>query len=736
MRFYLIDKLVKQEIIIALLMIFSLLSHAEGSSKRPKIGLVLSGGGAKGFAHVGVLKVIEEAGIPINYITGTSVGSIVGGLYAIGYDATMLEDIIQNQNWKEMLSNGYKREYISAITKEEQSRYLITLPIETRKISIPIGLLNGQNVMEFFTYLTYGYHDVNDFSKLPIPFECIAADLATGQEVVLNKGFLPKAIRASMAVPAAIAACEIDGRMLVDGGIVNNFPVDRCREMGADIIIGVDIGDDLLTKDKIKSIPDVISQLTSLMSIERSEKNSKNVNILIKPDISGYSGSSFDTESAIVLMKRGEEAARKMLPQLIRMRDSLGIVPVVKTSRELPDDNESINVNKIEVEGTEKTNIVSFLGKMGIGKDKNVTLQHIRQSISRIYAAGNYENVDFNISGGAKKTININVKESSTQKLNVGLHYDTDLTASALINTTIYSDRISGSNLSLDAKLSSLPMFSARYSLDRGWKPGFTMFGSFISDKIWGYENGRKASEINVQLINFQVATQAIISDAFRISLGSSIERFQFGTIIGPKDTSSLKNAVFYNYFAKLKLDELDHPYFPTKGWATDCIFKLITDNGWTYTGKSPVVMIGFTVKGAKRISNRLTLLPAFYSQFTLATTAPVYYKSYIGGFQRTNYFGVYIPFAGLRRMELSADNVALVRLDLRLRMWQKVFLSVNPNIGVYGDRTSPFIEGNFMVGGGATIAYDSVVGPIEFNVSTSNLNNKVTAFFSLGYCF
>jgi len=726
----------KRRIIIALLTAFSLFVHAEESSKRPKIGLVLSGGGAKGFAHVGVLKVIEEAGIPIDYITGTSVGSIVGGLYAIGYNATMLENIIQNQNWEELLSNSFKREYISAITKEEQSRYLISLPIETKKISIPSGLLNGQNVMEFFTYLTYGYHDVIDFSKLPIPFECIAADIATGEEVVLKKGFLPKAIRASMAVPAAIAACEIDGRMLVDGGIVNNFPVDRCREMGADIIIGVDIQDELMNKDKIKSIPDVISQLTSLMSIERSEKNRKNVDILIRPEISGYSASSFDTESAIALMKRGEDAARKILPQLIRLRDSLGIVPVLKKTRELPNDSTLIDVNRIEVEGTDKTNIVSFMGKMGIIKDKKVTLQHIRQSVSRIYAAGNYESVDFRISGGTKKTINITVKESSTQRLNVGLHYDTDLKAAALINTTVYSDRISGSNLSLDAKLSSFPMFSARYSLDRGWKPGFTGAGSFTSDRIWGYENGSKSSEINVQMINLQVATQAVISNAFRISIGASLEHFRFGAIIGTPDVRELKDGTFYNYFAKLKIDNLDKPYFPTKGWAMDGNFKLVTDNGWTYTGKSPVVLTGLTVKVAKRFSDRLTFLPSFYSQFTLATTAPVYYKSYIGGIQRTNYFGFYVPFAGLRRMELSADNVAIVSLDLRLRLWQKVFVSVNPNIGMYGDSISPFIEGNFMVGGGASIAYDSVVGPIEFNLSSSNINQKIAAFFSLGYCF
>jgi len=168
---YLIITTVKQKIIVALLIAVSLFANAKEPVGRPKIGLVLSGGGAKGFAHVGALKVIEEAGIPIDYIAGTSVGSIVGGLYAIGYDASMLENIIESQNWEELLSNSFKREYIPAITKEEQSRYLISFPIETKKISIPSGLLNGQNVMELFTYLTYGYHDVNDFSKLPIPFE-------------------------------------------------------------------------------------------------------------------------------------------------------------------------------------------------------------------------------------------------------------------------------------------------------------------------------------------------------------------------------------------------------------------------------------------------------------------------------------------------------------------------------------------------------------------------------------
>jgi NTE family protein len=418
------------------------------------------------------------------------------------------------------------------------------------------------------------------------------------------------------------------------------------------------------------------------------------------------------------------------------MRDSLGLIQVVKQHRDLPDRNASVFVNNIEVEGTEKTNIVSILGKMGIGKDKKTTLQEIRQGVSRIYATGNYENVDYRISGSEKKLITIVVKERSSNWLNVGLHYDTDLNAAALINATFYSDRISGSNLSLDAKLSTSPIFSARYSLDRGSKPGLTSAASFISDRLWTYENGNKVSEIIIQQTCLQMATQAVVSDVFRISLGGSLEHFHFGSVIGSVDSSKIKDATFLNYFAKGTLDEFDNPNFPLRGWAMNGIFKIVTDNGWKYNGEAPLVLLGLNFKLAKQISDRIVFLSSFNSQFTLASVAPVYYRSYIGGFQKTNYFGNYLPFAGLRRMELSADNVALVRLDLRLRLWKKIYLSFISNFGMYGDQASPYQDGNFMIGGGISIAYDSAVGPVEFNLSTSNLDHKIISYFSLGYNF
>jgi NTE family protein len=543
-------------------------------------------------------------------------------------------------------------------------------------------------------------------------------------------------MRASMSVPAFFAACEIDNRMLVDGGIVNNFPVDRCREMGADIIIGIDIGDELMNKEKIQSIPDMISQLTTLLGFERTKKNSENVDILIKPDISGYSASSFNTEAAKVLMQRGEDAARKVLPEMIRMRDSLGITTATKISHKLPDIHTPVYVQRIDVEGTEKINIESILGKIGIGNDKRTTLHEIMEGVARIYATGNYQNIDYKISGDDKKVITIMVKESSTDRLNIGLNYNTDLNAAALINMTFYSDRVTGSNLSLDAKLSTSPVFSARYSLDRGTIPGFVAAASFISDKLLGYEEGHKVSELNLQETSIEVGTQAVVSDILRISLGSSLEYFHFGTAIGSVDSSNIKDDTFINYFFKGTLDQFDNPTFPHSGWKMNGIIKLVTDNGLNYNGGSPFAMLGLNIKFAKEISDRVVILPALNSQISLPAAAPVFYRSYIGGFQKTNYFGNYLPFAGLKRMELSADEVAFACLDLRIRMWEKIYTTFISNIGVYYDHNFPQPNGNFMLGGGISVSYDSVVGPVEIILSTSNLNKNLTPYFSLGYYF
>jgi len=225
-----------------ILILFTCVISFSQENLRPKIGLVLSGGGAKGFAHIGVLEVFEKEGIPIDYIAGTSIGSIIGGLYAIGYNSQQLKAFVTNQEWVHLLSDHISRDYKNIFEKYDQDRYLISFKLRTDEgISLPAGVVEGHNVINKLCELTAKYHEVRDFNEFPIPFACVAADIATGDEVVIRNGFLPEAIFASMSIPTIFAPSVIQDKLVVDGGIANNFPADVVKDMGADIIIGVDI---------------------------------------------------------------------------------------------------------------------------------------------------------------------------------------------------------------------------------------------------------------------------------------------------------------------------------------------------------------------------------------------------------------------------------------------------------------------------------------------------------------
>ncbi|MFO7657642.1 MAG: patatin-like phospholipase family protein, partial [Bacteroidales bacterium] len=305
-----------------------------GQTERPKIGLVLSGGAAKGIAHIGVLKVLEQAGIQVDFIGGTSMGSIVGGLYALGYNAGELENIALYQNWNYLLSEDVLLNSISIEEKKETKKYFLSLPADGFRIKLPGGLISGQNVSLLLSGLIWPYHNVSDFSKLPVPFLCIATDIVKGRQVVLNSGYLPDALRASMAIPTIFTPVEIDGNLLVDGGMVNNFPVKEVKEMGADIIIGVDCGFKAFKKEEINSLYSVIEQSLYILSTQKNENENKKelCNILIEPEFKESNAMNFS--NAKELIRIGEEAALKQFDEIKKLADSLNRVFGVSERKE------------------------------------------------------------------------------------------------------------------------------------------------------------------------------------------------------------------------------------------------------------------------------------------------------------------------------------------------------------------------------------------------------------------
>lgn len=302
-------------------LLLALLSCQYGLSQNPqraKVGLVLGGGGAKGAAEVGVLKVIEEVGIPIDYIAGTSIGSIVGGLYAVGYRAADLDSMFRTQEWMNLLADREEEHKNEVISEEDGVVYVLGFPISrknSRKEDKRFGAIRGDHIVELFDSIT-GITDSVDFSQLPIPFRCVAVDVNNQQEVVLSKGYLSKCMRASMAIPGAFKPVQIDGRVLVDGGVLNNLPVDVVKAMGADVVIAVD-----LTQNKHESRDFSLKEYTGIggwldwvvsrPDWKKYNDNVKMVDVYINPNLAGYGSTSFGKKSIDEMIRIGETAGRK-----------------------------------------------------------------------------------------------------------------------------------------------------------------------------------------------------------------------------------------------------------------------------------------------------------------------------------------------------------------------------------------------------------------------------------------
>ena len=273
------------------------------AQERPKVAVVLSGGGAKGTAHIGALKVIEKAGIPIDYVVGTSMGAIVGGLYAIGYTPEQLDSMVNAQNWKFVLSDAPNPKDVLLDDRLRSERYVLSIPFTLKSADISdAGIIKGKNIAQLFSVLTEGYQDSVNFSRLPIPFACVSENLVDGSEVVFHRGVLATAMRSSMSIPGVFAPVNLNGRVLVDGGMVNNYPVDVALQMGADIIIGVDVQSPLLDAGQLKSVKDIFGQIINLQGEKKYQENLRKTDLHIKVDVSGYSAASFTKEAIDTLI--------------------------------------------------------------------------------------------------------------------------------------------------------------------------------------------------------------------------------------------------------------------------------------------------------------------------------------------------------------------------------------------------------------------------------------------------
>jgi len=405
----------KRLLIISIILIFiGPIILCAGKRNRPSVGLVLSGGGAKGLAHIGVLKILDSLQIPVDYIAGTSMGGIIGGLYAIGYSGLEIEKISRHSNWQELFSDSPPREFLSYLEKEDDSRFQATLGLEGFTPVQPSGFIQGQRISLKFSSLTLSAEYIKNFDDFFIPFRCVAADLISGKEVILKQGSLSKAMRATMSIPTIFSPVEWGDSLLVDGGVLNNLPVDIIREMGAEFVIAVDVGDYHNDRKELQSMLKVLEQTFNLPLQERILKHQQMSNLLIQPETGNFSSSDFSDEKVQQIIQIGDKTAQ----------DFADALTIAKFQYNLHRRNPSIDViefsepliHGISITGNTTIPFFEMYNLIGLKPGDFYKSEAFNEKLSELSTSGKFESIDYEIRPIDQNSIRLNIKIREKEK--------------------------------------------------------------------------------------------------------------------------------------------------------------------------------------------------------------------------------------------------------------------------------------------------------------------------------
>lgn len=396
--------------------------------ERPKIGLVLSGAGAKGVAHVPILKLLDELDFPVDCIAGTSAGGIMGGLYAAGYSGADIERIISTLDWEDLFSDRPPRGLTPFFEKRLDGRYQLEFPLRKGVPSTPRGLIAGQKFYNLFSSLFFPLPGDLRFDDLPIPFRCVAVDIITGNQVVLERGSLARALRATMAIPTIFAPVEWDEYLLVDGGLLNNLPVDVARDMGAEIVIAVDLANPLNTRDELATAEKILGQSLQVVEVEQKKSKMDKVDLLIWPDMKGLSSTDyFFPDKMARIRERGEEAARKARPALQALKEKYGLTRSLKKDAGKPLGGGQKRVLGHVVFRGNKNIPSSFISKLfGLKPDDVVDAARITRQLNELYSLRYFEDIQYEVFPSDERRIDLrlSLREVPRGNFRVGLRYD------------------------------------------------------------------------------------------------------------------------------------------------------------------------------------------------------------------------------------------------------------------------------------------------------------------------
>ena len=715
--------IVKFCLILVTVFVANLSAFPQDTIPRKKIGLVLSGGGAKGLAHIGVLKVLEEVGIPIDCIAGTSMGSVVGALYAIGYRADELEKLAIKTDWTDMLTDELSRRYIAMEEKIWDGRYFGSVPIKKGGVQLPSGLIAGQKISNFFSRLTWSAHHINDFNQLPIPFTCVATDIITGEAVPIDSGFLPDAIRASMAIPTVFTPIMLQDRLLVDGGLVRNLPAEDAKRMGADIIIGVDVSFTLLPPESIESFLDIITQSLSFVEAQSRLTQHELCDILIQPDMSGVSMFSFNQVEELI--RRGETAARQMLPQLQTLVDSLNLT-VENRFEFIPPTVDSIYIKDLKIRGLRDVSRRMILAELNIISPGWISAKELQQAIDRVYSSQFFERVTYELIPSDKgSSLIVRLIEKTTDQFRFGIRYDSYFKAALILNTTFRNLAEHGSNLVFDLRLGEESMLDLQYFIHTGFRKriGLHTRVNYTSKIIDLYQDNLRQSSMRVHSLTGEARFGTIFSTKVITGFGIRGEYANIDPRIGPPDIQNERNR-FLSFFGLIWSDTFDRSVFPSKGHSV-YLRSAIADE--RIASNVTFIHHNFDWQAAYPIIPKISLLSRLQIGASAGSRIPLNYRFLLGGVD---------TFLGLKFQERNGKHLQAMQLGIQYEFMPKRYLLVRGNIGNTSNRwQNLFIHKRYVTGVGVTAGAATPIGPVEITAMGGSLR-RLILYFNLGYKF
>ena len=746
--------------------------------KKPKVVLVLSGGGAKGIAHIPLLQALDSLHIVPDLIVGNSMGSVIGGLYAMGYSGDSIASITQNIDWDKLLGGSLSLRNVSVEEKSEFQRYLAGIGIKDGKPTSVGSLLNDQNLREYLSELTFPVYNVKDFDNLPIPFRAMATDVVHGKEVILSKGSLAFAMRASMSLPAVFKPMPHEETLLVDGGVMNNFPTDIAKQMGADIIIGSNVGGGMEPIDKLNNLVTVLMQTSMFPSNIKNPDNRKLCDILVD-HMPNLRFSTADFAESNEIYKDGKIATALNLNALSALAEKLK--GYKQRTHELPKVANEFLVDTIVYKNISKENIPLVIARTNFKPHTKYTTKDLIEGINRAMGTNLFNQITYSyfIKDGDKLGLTLNGFEYSKNQVNASLHYDTYRGVGLILNYTARNILAQSSRLVVTADIAEQPKaridFQKNFGKNKDWWWGSELYGAFLKQEL--FISGKSADNMLYNAFEFNnEANRNLNSIKSYVGLGLNYNY----TEVKPKNDPNLNPNILslnnYNFEdievnAHYSYNDMDKVFFATNGTIlraninrslfSDTNINYTDTNLTDYSGQTNgFTKFGFGFEKRIQLKKKVTGIMGFDANFIFQDKledGDVSFSDY--GYASKYFLGGILPtsgsnrfsFPGLHEDEVNASQFMAVKLGAQINPIGKIYLTPHFNIATVGfDNFNEYIgeafhpkgnwdngtETSLLLSGGAAASYLSILGPIHFDVSWVNNIDKVRLFFSVGFSF